>query len=49
MGEGVILYLRDAAEGGAWVTSWGASVTAPQALGIVVDGDTTIVRVGERG
>lgn len=49
VGEGVILYLRDAAEGGAWVTSWGASVTAPQALGIVVDGDTTIVRVGERG
>ena len=47
--QGEILYLRDAADGGAWVRSWGASITAPLALGIVVDGDTTIIRIGERG
>lgn len=46
---GEMTYLRDAADGGAWVRRWGASITAPLALGIVVDGDTTIVRVGERG
>lgn len=46
---GEIVYLRDAAAGGRWVRSWGATITAPQALGIVVDGDTTIVRIGERG
>jgi prepilin-type N-terminal cleavage/methylation domain-containing protein len=47
--SGEILYLRDAAEGGSWVTSWGASITAPIAFGVVVDGDTTIIRIGERG
>jgi prepilin-type N-terminal cleavage/methylation domain-containing protein len=46
---GEMTYLRDAAEGGAWVRRWGASITAPLAFGIVVDGDTTIVRIGERG
>jgi prepilin-type N-terminal cleavage/methylation domain-containing protein len=46
---GEILYLRDAANGGAWVTSWGSTLTAPLAFGIVVDGDTSIIRIGERG
>jgi prepilin-type N-terminal cleavage/methylation domain-containing protein len=46
---GEMTYLRDAADGGAWVRRWGASITAPLAFGIVVDGDTTIVRIGERG
>ena len=46
---GEILYLRDAASGGRWVTSWGASITPPIAFGIVVDGDTSIIRIGERG
>jgi prepilin-type N-terminal cleavage/methylation domain-containing protein len=47
--KGEILYLRDAASGGAWVKSWGATITAPLAFGIVVDGDTSIIRIGERG
>lgn len=47
--SGEILYLRDAVNGGVWMRSWGASITAPLAFGIVVDGDTSIVRIGERG
>lgn len=47
--SGELTYLRDAGNGGAWIARWGASVTAPLAFGIVVDGDTTIVRIGERG
>jgi prepilin-type N-terminal cleavage/methylation domain-containing protein len=46
---GEILYLRGAANGGDWVKSWGASITAPLAFGLVVDGDTAIIRIGERG
>ena len=47
--EGEIAYLRSAADGGSWVRSWGASITAPIALAVVIDGDTTLVRIGERG
>jgi prepilin-type N-terminal cleavage/methylation domain-containing protein len=47
--SGELLYLRDAGDGGAWIHRWGASITAPVALGVVIDGDTAIVRVGERG
>jgi prepilin-type N-terminal cleavage/methylation domain-containing protein len=47
--SGEILYLRDAGNGGSWVRSWGASMNAPLALGLAVDGDTLIVRIGERG
>lgn len=46
---GEIVYLREAGNGGAWVRRWGASITAPIALAVVVDGDTTLVRIGERG
>ncbi len=48
-GAGELVYLRDAANGGDWVRSWGASIAAPLAIGIVIDGDTTIVPIGERG
>lgn len=48
-GAGELVYLRDAANGGAWVRSWGASITAPLAIGVVIDGDTTLVPIGERG
>jgi prepilin-type N-terminal cleavage/methylation domain-containing protein len=48
-GAGELIYLRDAAEGGRWVLRWGESLTAPIAFGVVIDGDTAIVRVGERG
>jgi prepilin-type N-terminal cleavage/methylation domain-containing protein len=44
-----ILYLYDAADGGTWIPSWGTAITAPLALWLVVDRDTTIVRIGRRG
>jgi hypothetical protein len=47
--RGEILYLREAGGRGSWVRSWGSSISAPLALGIAIDGDTTIVRIGERG
>ncbi|HEX6041738.1 prepilin-type N-terminal cleavage/methylation domain-containing protein [Longimicrobium sp.] len=47
--SGEMTYLRDAASGGSWVRRWGASITAPIAFGIVIDGDTSIIRIGERG
>ena len=47
--QGEILYLRAAGEGGWWLRSWGSSIAAPLALGLVIDGDTTVVRIGERG
>lgn len=47
--NGEIAYLRKADAGGEWVGRWGASITAPVALCIVIDGDTTILRIGERG
>lgn len=46
---GEILYLREAGNGGDWVKTWGATITAPLAFGIVADGDTAIIRIGERG
>jgi prepilin-type N-terminal cleavage/methylation domain-containing protein len=47
--SGHIAYLRDAGNGGAWIARWGGSITAPLALALIVDGDTTLVRIGERG
>jgi prepilin-type N-terminal cleavage/methylation domain-containing protein len=47
--SGEILYLREAGNGGGWVKSWGGTIIAPLALGIVTDGDTAIIRIGERG
>jgi prepilin-type N-terminal cleavage/methylation domain-containing protein len=47
--EGHILYLRSAADGGAWSASWDSNIAPPLALGLVLDGDTVIVRIGERG
>lgn len=42
-------YLGDAARGGTWFRSWGESITAPLAIGLVLDADTLILRIGERG
>jgi prepilin-type N-terminal cleavage/methylation domain-containing protein len=48
-----LLYLSDAARGGRWFRVWGEGITAPLAVGLVVDSagrtDTTILRIGERG
>lgn len=46
---GSLRYLGDAARGGTWFRSWGESITAPFAIGIVLDADTLILRIGERG
>ena len=42
-------YLGDAARGGTWFRSWGESVTAPLAIRAILDSDTLILRIGERG
>lgn len=42
-------YLGDAAWGGTWFSSWGESITAPLAIGVLIDADTLILRIGERG
>lgn len=48
-----LLYLSDATLGGRWFRVWGEGITAPLAVGLVVDSaersDTTILRIGERG
>jgi prepilin-type N-terminal cleavage/methylation domain-containing protein len=47
--RGQLRYLSDPGSGGVWFRDWGTSVTAPVALGLVLDADTLIVRIGERG
>jgi prepilin-type N-terminal cleavage/methylation domain-containing protein len=42
-------YLVNAGLGGSWVYRWGDGLSAPLAIGILIDGDTMIVRIGERG
>ena len=47
--EGRLIYLRDAGGGGAWTRGWSSTVQPPLAVGVVIDGDTSILRIGERG
>jgi prepilin-type N-terminal cleavage/methylation domain-containing protein len=42
-------YLVDASSGGRWFTRWDDGLLVPLAIGILVDADTMIVRIGERG
>lgn len=42
-------YLVDAREGGSWFLRWGAGSTTPRAIGVIVDADTLILRIGDRG
>ena len=46
---GAFRYLKSAADGGQWFESWWTGITAPVALGVLLDRDTLIVRIGERG
>jgi prepilin-type N-terminal cleavage/methylation domain-containing protein len=46
---GVMRYLNDPVGGGVWFRIWGHGITAPLAIGVITDGDTAIVRIGERG
>jgi prepilin-type N-terminal cleavage/methylation domain-containing protein len=47
--QGTLLYLSAAGGGGAWVRSWSSTLASPLAIGVVMDGDTLILRIGERG
>ncbi len=47
--NGVLRYLNSSAENGQWFRIWGAGITAPLAIGVVLDRDTIIVRIGDRG
>jgi prepilin-type N-terminal cleavage/methylation domain-containing protein len=46
---GSLRYLTTVYRGGEWIRSWGAGITAPLAIGIILDTDTLIVPIGERG
>lgn len=43
-----LLYLADAGEGGIWFEQWGDGRSVPVAIGVLLDNDTMIVRIGER-
>jgi len=47
--NGALRYLNDPRAGGQWFVQWGDGIVAPLAIGVVLDGDTSIVRIGERG
>jgi prepilin-type N-terminal cleavage/methylation domain-containing protein len=47
--RGSFRYLQDADAGGTWFRVWGTGVTTPLAIGVVLDRDTLILRIGERG
>ena len=47
--SGALRYLNDPTGGGTWFRVWGHGITAPLAIGVITDGDTAIVRIGERG
>lgn len=46
---GALRYLASAAHGGQWFQTWGEGITAPIAIGIILDADTTLVPIGARG
>jgi len=39
-------YLNSAGDGGQWYSQWTAGIRAPLAIGVLMDRDTTFVRVG---
>jgi hypothetical protein len=45
----VLRYAARDTGGVHWQSSWGRSITAPFALAVVLDDDTVVVRIGERG
>jgi prepilin-type N-terminal cleavage/methylation domain-containing protein len=46
---GELRYLNSPTGGGEWFKIWSVQLTQPLAIGVIADGDTTIVRIGERG
>ena len=49
VGTASLRYLSTVSAGGEWIRVWGAGITAPLAIGIILDADTLIVPIGERG
>ena len=49
IGTGELRYLTTVTGGGEWIRVWGAGITAPLAIGVILDRDTLIVPIGERG
>ena len=47
--RGELCYLADAHDGGRWVQRWDAGFGVPLAIGAVLDADTLVLRIGERG
>jgi hypothetical protein len=35
--------------GGEWQLAWPSRITLPLAIGVLIDGDTIILGIGERG
>lgn len=46
---GSLRYLEDPAKGGVWLPRWSQQLTVPLAIGVILDADTVILRIGERG
>jgi hypothetical protein len=49
MRHATLRYLTTVKDGGDWIHEWGAGMTAPLAIAIIMDADTLIVPIGERG
>ncbi|MDQ2930842.1 MAG: prepilin-type N-terminal cleavage/methylation domain-containing protein [Gemmatimonadota bacterium] len=47
--RGALRYLISADGGGSWLNVWGAGITAPLAIGLIVNADTLIIPIGDRG
>jgi hypothetical protein len=47
-GRAAFSYLRDAARGGTWNSSWGPAPYGPLAVRLIVEAETLILRIGER-
>ena len=47
--RGSLWYIAASEEGSPWYSEWGKGITVPAAIGVVIDSDTTFVRLGDRG
>jgi len=47
--HGELRYLSDARDGGRWLRSWSTGLIAPLAIGALIDADTLVFAIGERG
>jgi prepilin-type N-terminal cleavage/methylation domain-containing protein len=46
---GELRYLTSADNGGIWLSTWGPGVTSPLAIGVILDADTLMIPIGDRG